>query len=56
MINVCNNNCVYNMIMYVIIGKDNVLFGTLENLLDEKGIRYHDLDMIESPFCREHIL
>ena len=28
MINVCNNNCVYNMIMYVTIGKDNVLFGT----------------------------
>ena len=36
--------------MYVLIGKEKCnQCNTLKNLLDEKGIRYHYLDMLEMP-------
>ena len=38
----------YNMIMYVIIGKQNCMkCDELKNLLDEKGSQYDYLDMTE---------
>ena len=42
--------CLYNIIMYVIIGKQKcVQCDVLKNLLDEKGIQYNYLDMTEMP-------
>ena len=42
--------CIYNIIMYVLIGKEKCIqFDILKNLFDEKGIQYHYLDMMEMP-------
>jgi glutaredoxin len=37
--------------MYVLIGKEKCNpCNMLKNLLDEKGIRYHHVDMLEMPY------
>jgi hypothetical protein len=42
--------CLYNIIFYVIIGKQKCIqCDELKNLLDEKGIKYNYLDMTEMP-------
>jgi hypothetical protein len=42
--------CLYNAIMYVIIGQQNCIqCDELKNLFDEKGIQYNYLDMTEMP-------
>ena len=42
--------CLYNIIMYVIIGKQKCIqCDELKNLLDEKGIQYNYIDMTEMP-------
>ena len=40
----------YNIIIYVLIGKEKCIHcDKLKNLLDEKTIQYHYLDMMEMP-------
>jgi glutaredoxin len=42
--------CLYNVIMYVIKGKQKCIqCDELKNLLDEKGMQYKYLDMTEMP-------
>ena len=42
--------CLYNVIMYAIIGKQNCIqCDALKNLLDKKGMQYKYLDMTDIP-------
>jgi len=46
----CFACCLYNIIIYVIIGKQKCIqCDELKNLLDEKGIKYNYLEMTEMP-------